>query len=168
MRTKILRANLCPVQAHTGCIYYSYISNNNSKHTYGRRLKHTSPLDSVLQAPWRPKHCLTKAVSYFNCFACMLYNKAAADDSYSRKQEDHQHQFIYTQASYKDPGAILWKRNTRRSGSKYNAYNKVNARSCLYIITSQWWPVNDQDPKSKSFLRTVLQGTLVILLCIFI
>ena len=37
----------------------------------------------------------------------MLYNKAAANDSYSWKQEDHQHQFLCTQASYKDPGAIL-------------------------------------------------------------
>ena len=42
----------------------------------------------------------------------MLYNKAAANGSYSWKQEDHQHQFLYTQASYKDLGAILSRRNT--------------------------------------------------------
>ena len=51
----------------------------------------------------------------------MLYNKAAANGSYSWKQEDHKHQLLNSQASYKDTGAILSKRNKRRSGNKYNA-----------------------------------------------
>ena len=63
----------------------------------------------------RAKTLFNKSSKYFNCFACMLYNKAAANGSYLWKQEDHQHKFLYTQALYKDPEAILSKRNTKRS-----------------------------------------------------
>ena len=47
-----------PGQAHIVCIYFSYINNTTSKNTCGRRLKHTTTLDSVSQARWGPKYCL--------------------------------------------------------------------------------------------------------------
>ena len=85
------------VQAHTVCIYYSFINNTYSKHTHAAD---DSPLSSVLQAPWGPKHCITKQqVIWIASHAC--YNKAEANGSYSWKQEDHHHQLLYTQASTK-------------------------------------------------------------------